>query len=219
MSIKLLKNKEVAVSPVVGVMLMLVVTIIIAAVVSSLSGTLVGPEKTAPQSQLVAGYDVQINDDDKTNNVSDNPHKNNCLTFRLSGGEPLSLDNLMIELSTGDSSMKFTSDTLLDSSSAAVEEGNKLEIYENKKGNSTYFAISPGMSDIIAVGDTFMLVADDSYDSTLATDDSIKKGRFLTWTPEGSSGTFKAQVNVPLEYVIYDAISNKQIQSGTITLQ
>ncbi|ADN36973.1 conserved hypothetical protein [Methanolacinia petrolearia DSM 11571] len=213
------KRNDMAVSPVVGVMLMLVVTIIIASIVSSLSGTLVGSEKTAPQSQIAVGYDVQITDTDKTNNVSDSPRNNNRFTFRLSGGEPISLDNIMIELNEGDSSMKFTSDTVLNSSNAAVEEGNSLELYENKAGNSTYFAVSPGMSDIVGVGDTFMLVADDSYDSTLATDDSIEKGRFLTWTPEGSSGTFKAQYNVPLEYIIYDTISNKQIQSGTIILQ
>lgn len=43
------KNDE-AVSPVVGVMLMLVVTIIIAAVVSAFAGGIVGSEKAAPQS-------------------------------------------------------------------------------------------------------------------------------------------------------------------------
>jgi FlaG/FlaF family flagellin (archaellin) len=216
--IQKIKRNDAAVSPVVGVMLMLVVTIIIAAIVSSLSGTLVGSEKTAPQSQIAVGYDVQITDTDKTNNVSDSPHENNCFTFRLSGGEPLALDNTIIELSTGDSSMKFTSGTILNPD-AAVTGGNSLEIYENKNGNSTYFGISPGMSDIVGVGDTFMLVADDSYDSTLATDDSIEKGRFLTWTPEGSSGTFKAQFNVPVEYRIFDTISSKLIQSGTIILQ
>jgi archaeal type IV pilus assembly protein PilA len=42
-------SNEVAVSPVVGVMLMLVVVIIIAAVVSGFAGSLVGSEKKAPQ--------------------------------------------------------------------------------------------------------------------------------------------------------------------------
>ncbi|MDO9540218.1 MAG: type IV pilin [Methanocalculus sp.] len=48
------KNKlgDNAVSPVVGVMLMLVVTIIIAAVVSGFAGTLVGSERNAPQMVL-----------------------------------------------------------------------------------------------------------------------------------------------------------------------
>lgn len=53
-----MKNED-AVSPVVGVMLMLVVTIIIAAVVSAFSGGLGSAQKTAPQSSI----DVDIMDD------------------------------------------------------------------------------------------------------------------------------------------------------------
>ena len=46
------KNKEEAVSPVVGVMLMLVVTIIIAAVVSGFAGGLMGGQQKAPSASL-----------------------------------------------------------------------------------------------------------------------------------------------------------------------
>jgi hypothetical protein len=51
------KNEE-AVSPVVGVMLMLVVTIIIAAVVSGFAGGLAGSQETAPQASIAVstGY-------------------------------------------------------------------------------------------------------------------------------------------------------------------
>ncbi len=51
------KERESAVSPVVGVMLMLVVTIIIAATVSAFAGGLVGTTDKAPQ----AAFDVKIN--------------------------------------------------------------------------------------------------------------------------------------------------------------
>lgn len=51
------KERESAVSPVVGVMLMLVVTIIIAATVSAFAGGLVGTSDKAPQ----AAFDVKIN--------------------------------------------------------------------------------------------------------------------------------------------------------------
>ncbi len=51
------KERESAVSPVVGVMLMLVVTIIIAATVSAFAGGLVGTADKAPQ----AAFDVKIN--------------------------------------------------------------------------------------------------------------------------------------------------------------
>lgn len=50
------KNREDAISPVVGVMLMLVVTIIIAAVVSGFAGGLIGDAKKAPSLTM----DVQI---------------------------------------------------------------------------------------------------------------------------------------------------------------
>ncbi|MBQ3718405.1 MAG: type IV pilin N-terminal domain-containing protein [Methanomicrobium sp.] len=50
------KERESAVSPVVGVMLMLVVTIIIAATVSAFAGGLVGTSEKAPQ----AAFDVKI---------------------------------------------------------------------------------------------------------------------------------------------------------------
>lgn len=56
MVLKRIKNSE-AVSPVVGVMLMLVVTIIIAAVVSGFAGGLTENTKVAPQASI----DVEIN--------------------------------------------------------------------------------------------------------------------------------------------------------------
>jgi FlaG/FlaF family flagellin (archaellin) len=212
-----IRNEE-AVSPVVGVMLMLVVTIIIAAIVSGFSGGVVGSEKSAPQSAFVVGYNAQITDTDKTNAQADSPKTNNCLTFRLISGDTVSLDNIMIELQSGADSIKFTKDTVLNTSSGAVEENNKIKLI--KKGeDSTYFAVAPGMDEVIGIGDSFMLLADGSYDSTLATDSSIAKGRFLTWSPEGSSGVFKVKQNVPFDYTIYDTISNKIIQSGTVTVQ
>lgn len=55
-----MKRNEDAVSPVVGVMLMLVVTIIIAAVVSGFAGGLAGGTKAAPQASI----DVRFMQDD-----------------------------------------------------------------------------------------------------------------------------------------------------------
>ena len=209
---------EEAVSPVVGVMLMLVVTIIIAAIVAGFSGGVVGSEKSAPQSSFVVGYNAQIIDTDKTNAQADSPKTNNGLTFRLVSGDTVSLDNIMIELQSGADSIKFTTDTVLNTSAGAVEENNKVKIIKSGE-NPTYFAVLPNMDEVIAIGDSFMLLADGSYDSTLATDPSIAKGRFLTWSPEGSSGVFKVKQNVAFDYAIYDTVSNKIIQSGTVTIQ
>ena len=209
---------EEAVSPVVGVMLMLVVTIIIAAIVAGFSGGVVGSEKSAPQSSFVVGYNAQITDTDKTNAQADSPKTNNGLTFRLVSGDTVSLDNIMIELQSGADSIKFTTDTVLNTSAGAVEENNKVKIIKSGE-NPTYFAVLPNMDEVIAIGDFFMLLADGSYDSTLATDPSIAKGRFLTWSPEGSSGVFKVKQNVAFDYAIYDTVSNKIIQSGTVTIR
>ncbi|MDO9325739.1 MAG: type IV pilin N-terminal domain-containing protein [Methanoregula sp.] len=51
-------TQDTAVSPVVGVMLMLVVTIIIAAVVSAFAGGLSGSNEKAPQVQISASYSL-----------------------------------------------------------------------------------------------------------------------------------------------------------------
>jgi len=53
---ELLQEKECAVSPVVGVMLMLVVTIIIAAVVAGFSGGMAGSTSKSPQVSIKADY-------------------------------------------------------------------------------------------------------------------------------------------------------------------
>lgn len=52
----MIEQKEDAVSPVVGVMLMLVVTIIIAAVVSGFAGGLAGSTKAAPSASIDVGF-------------------------------------------------------------------------------------------------------------------------------------------------------------------
>lgn len=52
------KSQESAVSPVVGVMLMLVVTIIIAALVSAFSGSLAGGQTKTPQATIDADFSI-----------------------------------------------------------------------------------------------------------------------------------------------------------------
>ena len=58
MKMQKMKRNEHAVSPVVGVMLMLVVTIIIAAVVSAFAGGLATGKEKAPQASLDDTYHV-----------------------------------------------------------------------------------------------------------------------------------------------------------------
>ena len=72
------KERESAVSPVVGVMLMLVVTIIIAATVSAFAGGLVGTTEKTPQ----AAFDAKIL-------VKYGQYSDNFLTITHLGGDPI----------------------------------------------------------------------------------------------------------------------------------
>lgn len=73
-------NFEKAVSPVVGVMLMLVVTIIIAAIVSAFAGGFSEGAKKAPQSTVGAIADMT----------------DHSITFEHNGGDPFSLDEIEV---------------------------------------------------------------------------------------------------------------------------
>ena len=81
------KNDD-AVSPVVGVMLMLVITIIIAAVVSAFAGGVLTDVDAPPQVTFsVTGVIDKITDNDQTNAEPDSPSKaNNGIMFRHTGG-------------------------------------------------------------------------------------------------------------------------------------
>ncbi|SAI89068.1 hypothetical protein MBBA_2224 [Methanoculleus bourgensis] len=210
-----------AVSPVVGVMLMLVVTIIIAAMVSAFSGSVAQDETIAPQVTLSASYVSSIIDTDKTNTEPDHPASfkpNNGIEFRLSGGDSFSLRDITVQLKNGDSVINFDMNTLLNSTVAAVDT-SKLTPVKNSRGNETYFALPGRGNELITVGDSFRIVADDCYDSTLCEEKNVVKGRFLTWSPESSGGTFRVQVNVPFEYTIIDQLSGKPMQRGTIIMR
>ncbi|WP_342675788.1 type IV pilin N-terminal domain-containing protein [Methanofollis sp. UBA420] len=214
-----------AISPVVGVMLMLVVTIIIAAMVSAFSGSVAQDQTLAPQVSLSASYVCSITDTEKTNEVPDHSDKlNNGIKFRLSGGDSFSLRDITVQLKNGDSVINFDMKTHLNNTAAAIDK-SKLTLMKDSEDKETYFAL-PGGGDeqgegdeLITVGDSFMIVADDCYDSTQSLDKNVAKGRFLTWSPEDSSGTFKVQADVPFDYTITDQLSGKPIQRGTLIIR
>lgn len=86
------RNGEYAVSPVVGVMLMLVVVIIIAAVVSAYAGGMTGGVKKTPQSTVSATSDLQ----------------EHLITFEHTGGSPFSLDEIEVVFQTKDQKVALT---------------------------------------------------------------------------------------------------------------
>lgn len=79
-------NDEQAVSPVVGVMLMLVVTLIIAAVVSAFAGGMSDGTKKAPQSSVSVTPDVP----------------GHLISFDHNGGDAFSLDEIEVVFQTQD---------------------------------------------------------------------------------------------------------------------
>lgn len=221
-----MRRREIAVdsgvSPVVGVMLMLVVTIIIAAMVSAFSGDVIQDQRQAPHSTLDISYRASVSDTDKTNTVPDYPASftpNNGIIFRLTGGEPFSLRDITVQLKSGDSVINFDTMTYMNTSASSAVDTSKMTFLQSSDGDYTYFALPGGGDGRISVGDSFMIIADGCYDSTLAPEASVVKGRFLTWSPKDSAGTFKVQVDVPFEYTIIDQLSNKPIQRGTITIR
>jgi FlaG/FlaF family flagellin (archaellin) len=212
------RKEDDAISPVVGVMLMLVVTIIIAAMVSAFSGSVSQDQTLAPQVSLSTSYTCSITDTDKTNEVPDHSNKlNNGIKFRLSGGDSFSLRDITVQLKNGDSVMNFNMKTHLNTSTAVDKE--KLTIVKDSEDEETYFALPGGGDELITVGDSFMIVADDCYDSTQSPDKTVVKGRFLTWSPKDSGGIFKVQADVPFDYTITDQLSGKPIQKGTLILR
>ncbi|MFA5296215.1 MAG: type IV pilin N-terminal domain-containing protein [Methanoregulaceae archaeon] len=89
------RGNDSAVSPVVGVMLMLVVTIIIASVISAYAGGLGGTREKAPQVTVAA----RINDSE-------------TIYFDHMGGDGLSIDDLAIILDQGDQRLRITDATI-----------------------------------------------------------------------------------------------------------
>jgi len=82
------EGREDAVSPVVGVMLMLVVTIIIAAVVSGFAGGLAGSTKAAPQASIDVKIDTGADDGMGGSTTR--------MTFKHLSGDPIITKDLKI---------------------------------------------------------------------------------------------------------------------------
>jgi len=213
--------KDNAVSPVIGVMLMLVVTIIIAALVSSFSGSIASGQKQAPQLTFeVTPLITEVRDNDPTNEVPDYPatwNVINGITFRHTGGDPISLRDITVQLKNRDTTVIVIGyDTAFDPSQLKYcADASKL--LEKDDTYSRYFGrVGGGTNDVLMPGDAFILAADGCYDNSEST--SVEKGRFITWTPDGAGGTFRAMTNMPIEYSIIDRNSGKAVQTGSIVL-
>jgi len=200
-----------AVSPVVGVMLMLVVTIIIAAVVSAFAGGLASDTSKAPQASLsVVAVIKDIQDTDKNDWKPTYPvdfTAKNGLLFEHMGGDAFALSDISIQLQSGDA--KYTISTY---DQIQTTEGNCLP--DDVKS----YIMEIGDSDgFITPGDKFMLYADNCR-----IDDDPSSGynnaAQISWKPEGAAGGMGLYLNTKVEYKVINKASGKVIQSGTVVL-
>jgi FlaG/FlaF family flagellin (archaellin) len=215
-------NNE-AVSPVVGVMLMLVVTIIIAAVVSAFAGGLASDESQAPVATLAVTpmiEDIQDIDTDTTypnyNYQPDYPagfEADNGLLFEHKGGDSFALSDINIQIQSWDTKITIGFDDVLPTDSSYTCLSSDVNAYLMEVGDIDGF---------ITPGDKFMLYADacrieDILDSSYA--DTGKDVKVLCWKPERAVGGFAAYFNTNIEYKVIDKASGTAIQSGSIVLQ
>ncbi|WFN37308.1 type IV pilin N-terminal domain-containing protein [Methanomicrobium antiquum] len=229
-------NNE-AVSPVVGVMLMLVVTIIIAAVVSGFAGGLAGNQKMAPQVTITAEPVVKaFLDLDKTNSEADYGTSdftaNNGIEFENTGGDSFSLTDIDVQLSSGTTKytlsyidqVDYSSDwTCLEENITAGVDFEYDQNYVSVPIAWNHFAKIGGSSlqDIsISPGDKFMLYACGCYDTTdSAYGPSSSNGKYLVWEPKGTINGFGAQFGKEIGYKLIDKDSAKIIASGAVVFK
>ena len=169
-------HKDSAVSPVIGILLMLVVTIIIAAVVSGFAGSLTSGQSAAPQVSVSVGSSVQnISDTDTTNYVSDYPAgftASNGLIFEHKGGESFPLSDVLIQLQSGSTTINIGVNDPLQTTTCLP---SSVTAYIMKIGSTDTF---------IKPGDKFMLYADNCRIDP--------SGSEISWKKEGQSNGFAA---------------------------
>jgi len=182
---------------------MLVVTIIIAAVVSGFAGSLASDQSKAPQISLgVKGIIQNISDTDKTNYQADHPSgfvSANGLEFEHKGGESFALADVALQIQSGDTKTIIDLSDKIPSTTCLPPSVDK---YIMEIGDDDGF---------IKPGDKFMVYADDCR-----IDDS---GSVISWKPDGAAGGFAAYLNTKCEYKLIDKASDKVMQQGSFVLQ
>ena len=222
-------NQEMAVSPVVGVMLMLVVTIIIAAVVSAYAGGMNSDKGKTPVATIVATEFNVIGARDTDTTACPGgcygqglPLPNNdgtasdiYVVFEHKGGDSLNLANIEMQLSSlqkpNEKSKISTSLTNLTTAPGTGSIGSKATISGFSQNWNKYLERWPDHGTIIKPGDKFILHAD------YATQNSAGV-RTVNWLYEGGKYPFWIQQGDVLTYDLMDKTTGKPITSGQIAV-
>ena len=197
------QKKETAVSPVIGILLMLVVTIIIAAVVSGFAGGLASENDKAPQVSLAVKEVIQnISDTNTANYASDYPSgftAANGLLFEHKGGDSFALSDIVLQLQSGTTKTTISVSDPLQTTASCLP--SSVTAYFMKVGSSDQF---------IKPGDKFMVYADNCRIDPI--------GSQVSWKKESATKGFGVYLNTKCEYKLIDKTSNKVMQQGTFTL-
>lgn len=224
---------EDAVSPVVGVMLMLVVTIIIAAIVSAFAGGMASSQEKVPQASVIA-KEVVIRGviDTNTANVygqglarpdqgATNASADIYIMFEHKSGDALNLDKVGLYLGNlsepGVSTLISRSLTPQSGPYLVTSQGNfgtigvKANIPGWSAGWNKYIEKYPTRtSTIVTAGEAFVLHADYGAASS--------GGNIIAWLQQGGSFAFPIKAGDVLTYDLIDMNTKKVISSGQIMI-
>jgi hypothetical protein len=232
-----IKKKDDAVSPVVGVMLMLVVTIVIAAMVSAFAGGLGSNQEKVPQASIVAKEVViqGVRDTDSSappggaygegfarpDQGETNAAPDIYVLFQHNGGDSLNLDRVEMHLSKLSEpqvgtliSRALTPQTgpnlVASQSTNGATIGDKSLISGFSQSWSKYLEKYPDKtSTVITPGDQFVLHADYGARDNNGRDE-------VAWLKEGGSYALPIREGDVLTYDLIDTASKKVITSGQI---
>jgi FlaG/FlaF family flagellin (archaellin) len=169
---------EDAVSPVIGVMLMIVVTIVIAAVISGYAGGMTSTESKVPNAAFT---------------VHPNLKGNGSIAFHQSGGDELTLDEILVQLEYDDASIILSN-------------------LDEMTGHSdlTYLTEMGGDADGFITGGDRLVLTCDINDIT---------NKVFVFEPASAAVNFTVPYYGHIEYMILDKESAKAIQTGEFVLR
>jgi len=224
--------RDSAVSPVVGVMLMLVVTIIIAAVVSAFAGGLGGSQVKTPVATIVADefhvggtYDLmnQTTGFGKGVPAPRTPSSGATevyILFEHKGGDPINLANIELKVSSlqkpAEKSTISNVNTPLTNANASILGGDATGIGDKSliagfsKDWSKYMERYPDHGTIVQPGGKFVVHAD--YVA------NYKGAVSVNWLKNDGTYPFFVNSGDVLTYQIMDKPSGKMITSGQIAV-
>ncbi|MDI6899062.1 MAG: type IV pilin N-terminal domain-containing protein [Methanolinea sp.] len=227
-------HRDEAVSPVVGVMLMLVVTIIIAAIVSGFAGGLAGSQEKVPQASVVATDFVISGVRDLTpgnafgqgitrpDQGAGNPAADIYVVFQHKGGDAFNLDKVQMQLGKLSEPQVGT----LVSRSLTPQAGPEFTTSQGNFGTIGIKSSIPGWSNgwskylekypdktstVITPGESFVLHADYG-----ARSGGSNPTNFIGWLNQGGNYPFPIKQGDVLTYDLIDSNSKKIIASGQI---